>query len=361
VQSAPFAFDVAADQITYNSCSGSQVQNKQGYFTFRIGAYRNTGLKLKQEFYDHINKNFKPAYPSDKITLNQYKQILQKSPANAGAIVYFGLRSVNKPRSLFSPYAPTPSEGTDYAPLASELSDDRFMDALVTGTPVAVNYFPKAPEQNQKVFEAQLNYNKDEAFSRAVSEEFRNNILLALTYKSGTGEADHLPRRPAGAPENQAYGRGYRLAFGLPATTARGNNPLNVVNAVQEVSLMDNKPTTGQWNCNRKYTIVRPSDAAVSCPEDNFQYTADQRQEYAILRRHLPAQDWRISVQYGCLVPKTVDCYGSEMLNGALVQVEYDIRNECFDKTKQITEYDNPARLPVKSCAQFVSVCLRTN
>lgn len=103
---APFAYDIAADTISYNSCvnyvadSGSAsnpvpsltVGVNEGFVTTNGNGAVKGGLKLRTAFLQYVGRYFKPEAPSSTITPEQVQRILQNSTANKGAYMQFSIR-----------------------------------------------------------------------------------------------------------------------------------------------------------------------------------------------------------------------------------------------------------------------------
>lgn len=102
---APFAYDIAADTISYNSCvnyvadgaspsafPGLIIGVDEGFVTSNIEPAVKGGLKLRTAFLQHVGKYIKPQAPSTTVTPDQVKYVLQKSTANAGAYLQYSIR-----------------------------------------------------------------------------------------------------------------------------------------------------------------------------------------------------------------------------------------------------------------------------
>ncbi len=105
-KSAPFAYDIAADTISYNSCPNYQKEalGSDGIPGFSIGVNEGFvdttsngalkgGLKLRTEFLLYIGKNFKPEYPALTISPAQIQRVLLQSDVNKNAYLQFGIRA----------------------------------------------------------------------------------------------------------------------------------------------------------------------------------------------------------------------------------------------------------------------------
>ncbi|AZZ38097.1 hypothetical protein CIK05_15245 [Bdellovibrio sp. qaytius] len=103
---APFAYDIAADTISYNSCvnyvadSGSTnnpipglvIGVNEGFVTNNGNGAVKGGLKLRTAFLQHIGHYIKPQAPSSTVTPEQVQKVLQQSTANMGAYMQFSIR-----------------------------------------------------------------------------------------------------------------------------------------------------------------------------------------------------------------------------------------------------------------------------
>jgi len=98
---APFAYDVAIDTISYNSCISESVKGsdihgiKMGASEGGTDAITNAvwaGLKLRTDFLQILGKSFKPDFPSTTITPGQIQRILSQSDYNKDAYIQFAVR-----------------------------------------------------------------------------------------------------------------------------------------------------------------------------------------------------------------------------------------------------------------------------
>ncbi len=102
---APFAYDIAADTISYNSCPNFAANGattapfpaltigvNEGFVTNNGNGAVKGGLKLRTAFLQHIGRYIKPQSPSTTVTPEQVKFVLQNSTANAGAYLQYSIR-----------------------------------------------------------------------------------------------------------------------------------------------------------------------------------------------------------------------------------------------------------------------------
>lgn len=93
VDSVPFAYDVAVDTISYNSCVGGDLNSSGKLHGIKLGANEGFvdttgtgavkgGLKLRSDFLLYLAKNVDPTFPNTSISPSQIQYILQNSPVN---------------------------------------------------------------------------------------------------------------------------------------------------------------------------------------------------------------------------------------------------------------------------------------
>lgn len=103
--SAPFAFDIAADTISYNGCvqlsqsttiptniPGLTIGASEGFVTNNANGAVKAGLKLKTDFLSYIGRNFSPQSPALTIPPSQVQRILNNSTKNANAFLQYSIR-----------------------------------------------------------------------------------------------------------------------------------------------------------------------------------------------------------------------------------------------------------------------------
>lgn len=378
---APFAFSATFDQITYNSCFGTGLRTNPAFFTLKAGAYDGGGVNMTSAFLNYSKQNLKPAYPATEVTVEQMKAYVGETVENAAPTLQMALRTRGAPQQIRNPTGSNPALNVDYINLMTDLTDDRIMEPIFRSLGAVVNYFPLAGTQSQRVMEAKVAYNSDEGMAYSLRNDLSNSGMLALTYTAPTGSAAFAARVPASATTTNsdgnavtdtsvAYGRGYTLMFAAdiapmtqllhPGQTVAPNskNPNNLLVGIQEVNLENPAgPSTGVWNCiqDRRYLIVKAEDQASLCPNDSVDRMGDAnyRRELEIIRRHLPASQWDVSVDRRCVVPKSGSCYKNAG-GTAEEPVEYDQTKPCYQGIQGLADQTIKNR-----CAQYVSICLR--
>ena len=363
VAAIPFGFETVMDQISYNSCATSGLNTQSNNFTFMFGAYDGGGVSLSSAFHTYMEGNFSPIYPNAALSAEQLKQYLIDSPANKQATPVVAVRTINSLRAIHTTNGSSVILGSNVIPVLGSLTNPLISDSFATKG-VTANYFPFSDEQ--RLIEGKMSFNSDEPLSRAVRDDLMNTGMLALTYLDDPTDASSVRAATTEQVLKKAYGRGYRMSF-ANAVSPRGsgsglasNNPNNILTDIVETDL-----STGgvvkTWTCNanRRYMVVKAGDQATQCPRDSISRMNDAayRLELAIVRRHLKAEAWDVSIDNRCVVPKSpVTCYSSETINGQASSVAYSRNEECFQSGK--ADYLGKT-IPVKRCAQFVTICNR--
>jgi hypothetical protein len=354
VSNIPFAFDAGFDTMTYVSCADSQVSASNAFFSLKAGAYSTGGIKLSDEFWNYADQNFSPIYPAASLSANQYKKYLADSPTNSGATPTMAVRVKN---SLTDVYTASGSVtlGTDVVPLLGNLTDALVMDTLVQKG-VTSSYFPFSAEA--KTLEGSMKFNSNEELADQFRNIFMSSGALTLSYMADESEIYKVRAADPGSyPVKSAYGKSYSLVFSaFPGGAA--TNPNHVLSQVIETDLSKASTTAKAWNCSRAYKIIRTQDAATYCPSQNFSDVIANdalRNEYAIVRRQLRADQWDINVTNRCVVPKAgVSCYKEESVGGNPV-VEYNLARECF----RTNSSGYAGSVPNSRCLHFATICTR--
>lgn len=350
-----FAYDTSVDQISYMSCAMADNGNFDGsaYFSFRVGAYRNAGLRITDSF--RASQGKKPA--------NRQSDLLAESPANTATNIQFALRQLANFQVLYTSTG-TAVRGQDYVNVLQGLGTLEMSDALVAMDPAARMRYLRNGNVYGSRLEGSLYFTKNPTLSNSIRTALRNDAMLAQTYThAGTGTAagtasDTLARSPKDVvvgstanPNTQVYGRGYYLGFAQPtigATASNANFPNVVLRSVSELNLASTSDRTGlsTWTCpdTMKFRIARPEDvkaARVVCA-----MAADPAilsSDLAIVRNQLRVEDWYVDMVNRCIVPKKAPatCYGTQATS-----VQYDITQPCTEGVGA-------------ACVSFASVCYR--
>lgn len=317
---APFAYDIAIDTISYNSCisetvKGSEIHGikmgaSEGYVDTGGSAAVRAGIKLRSDFLQYIGENFRPDYPESKIAPAQIQKILSLSDLNKDAFLNFGVRlnaNLLAVPDLILPGANGTSQtgkiGRDvkvferqlhsglvgYDLMKNVIFNDsgkvlaegtRVFNLSDTGDPVTLesrfSYNNTEDASYVKPTDTNIieNFGYREQYAEYVRSKFNSNTyLMAATFggnqdapEPDDGKTNHINRlkRPLKADgtmlsENKAFGRGYQLRFDSVNNPAEGWNKLkNRMTGVREINLDTGVETGGTaWSCEN-YLIVRP-------------------------------------------------------------------------------------------------------
>ncbi|MBX2988227.1 MAG: hypothetical protein KF802_10045 [Bdellovibrionaceae bacterium] len=354
----PFAFDAAFDQITYNSCSAVRAGGMTDFFTLKAGAHGSGGVSITAQFRDYLKsgKDLPLHAPGQEPSAEQIKNFLAVSGRNVEAQPQMALRAIADVQKI------VPASGSPVQSLLlSDLTDDRWMDPLVRFKEPTL-HFDLAPSMRRSL-EGKFTFNQSETQAEEFRGLFADNALM-LTFRERSDLGDqYAARAPDAASRSVAYGRSYALSFARP-----GQNPhSNLLSRIEEFDLRQPSAVLKTWNCadNRRYVVMHvPPNLSVEaqaaerqrlCPADPFGYMSDPNyaREMKIVRQHLKAEDWWVSVANRCAIPlKGGSCYPLEP-DTTEPQIEYDPGQPCYPGV------GGGANLPIKRCAQYVSVCTR--
>lgn len=309
IDSVPFAYDLAVDTISYNSCVGIGLTGN-GLHGIKIGANEGFvdtngsgavkgGLKLRSDFLQYLANNVTPNFPNTTIVPSQIQYILQNSSnnmssaANPQLFVQYAVRTasdLNVVRDLIQPTSTSAIQITrDGVYEYSSLTDDAVITAVTksvtfgTGGTVlseGPRIYNIGTSTSPKAFEASLNYSSsiDETFPAVATaddglgaaEEYSDSVrlkfnsttyVLAVTFgnSSTTASSDattgssfglNAPKRKTGSNSSRAYGRAFELGF-TTKNAARSSQRKNILNRVTEKNLEDGVQAAGvSWACD---------------------------------------------------------------------------------------------------------------
>lgn len=358
---APFAYDMVIDTISYNSCTGQDL-NSSGVHGIKMGVAEGfvdtnasgtvkAGIKLRTDFLTYIGKNVSPIYPSTVITPEQIKYILENSTANKNALLQFAIRrraDLIPAIDLINPSSAStvvpPRDGIiEQAPLSSDPVLTRLTKNVQFGTKgVILSEGPRVYNLHELSIptpvEASFNYsnfadetypvnltNSDgtaayepygfgEAYSDRVRQKFNSSgldkYIATVTYGDITSGASDLglsePRRSeeASNDKTKAYGRAY--AFRFEQISSKAGWRSNQLKQISETNLVDNTPVSGaSWSCEN-YVIMKSNQwnntkasepACVALSATDLQNTS-LLGKVKRLRRHYLEESWDIGLYY---------------------------------------------------------------
>lgn len=321
IKDAPFAYDVAIDTISYNSCISETVKNSpihglkmgasEGFTDPLTGAGR-AGIKLRTDFLQYIGKNFKPEYPNTTIQPSQIKNILSLSDYNKDAFIQMAIRRktdfiavpdlISIGGNNTKPYAQLPRDLTvmiqtlhlgllgynitkniQFTSAGSVLAEGpRVYNLSDTPDPVVIEatFNLNAIADESKLLPAPTtpptteNFGEAEAYAQRVRDSFTAKTnLLTVTFGGNQNRPDvitsgdttnhiDLLKRPRVANSlsfdtTKAFGRGFQLTFESP-NVAQPSWSKSQLTKITEINLDNGAPTGGtSWSCEN-FLIMKP-------------------------------------------------------------------------------------------------------
>jgi len=317
IKDAPFAYDVAIDTISYNSCisetvKGSEIHGlkigaSEGFTDPLTGAGR-TGIKLRTDFLQYIGNKFKAEYPNTTIQPSQIKNILSLSDYNKDAFIQFAIRQktnfvavpdlmVLTPTSVaqfprdMTVLAPilhsgllgyNISKNIQFTPTGSVLAEGpRVYNLSETVEPVVIeatfNLNATIDESAPPIVTvpaATENFGYAELYPQKVRDEFNlKKNLLTITFGGNQNMPNPMPpadttnhinllKRPRLANSvsmdtTKAFGRGFQLTFDSP-NPAQPSWLKSQLTKITEINLDNGAPTGGtSWSCEN-FLIMKP-------------------------------------------------------------------------------------------------------
>lgn len=315
ILNAPFAYDMAADTISYNSCvmapgtssseiHGLKIGSSEGFVDNLGTGTVKGGLKLRSDFLQYIGQKFTPDYPSTVVTPTQILRILSTSYSvqNANAYLNFAVRkkadytvipdqivatnttpavpgrdAIVFPQTLssgFLGYSITKgilynAGGTVLAegPRTYNLSDS--VDAIPIEGTFAFNQTVDDTYTTTASGIATEPYGRAELYSQQVRDAFNSNVRILTATFGGTNSTSGVAADEATATDTinkikRPYGSGSSTTFDQSKAFGRGYNlkfesplstttwPKNKLTQVNEINLDTGTPTGGtSWSCEQ--------------------------------------------------------------------------------------------------------------
>lgn len=302
IESVPFAYDVAIDTISYNSCVGSGLNESGKIHGIKVGANEGFvdstgsgavkgGVKLRSDFLQYLAKNVDPTFPNTSISTSQIQYILQNSKPNADLQIQFAVRSAADltvvPDVIDTSNAPAITLNRDGIYLGSTLSSEPLLSSITKNVQfgagrTVLSEGPRVYNMGSKSgplpLEASLGYSSaadasfppvaqaddgmgaGEQYSDLVRGRFNSfTYILAMTFGNQTlvSSFDTTPSMGLNSPKRKvetdlrkAYGKSYELAF----TSRNSSIPSwrkNLLTKVTEKNLEDGRLVGGaSWACD---------------------------------------------------------------------------------------------------------------
>ncbi len=367
VSSPVFPYEVGFDQMAYLSCSEQEDVNNDGtFFTFRVGAYNQLGLRINQTFRDRI----------EKVSDENIVTALQESQSSAGTRIQLAIRTMDNLQLMYvdNDNGANGLDGSDYNNFFPVLGDNYLTNMLWYMPPNDyLRFYAGAQVIDQARFEGRLDFMKSQLMENDLRTFFSSRGIITLTFAEQSkiqpigpgsflamqaeqlgGNAGDIPV-PQGKAQNfkssdvnnltkNVYGMAVQPRFKQPPGPGGGNAgpnmPPRVLSSITEV-IIDQRVTpqsTRPWLCpnEMQFMIVLPEHAT---------YTNDAMQtiircamrpdpinptpELMRIRQSLFAEDWYIDMGRKCIVPKpdhvsAGSCYGLNSQTRLTHLINYD-------------------------------------
>ena len=353
----PFAYDVAVDTISYNSCVGSDLNQSGKLHGIKIGANEGFvdtngsgavkgGLKLKSDFLLYIAKNVSPTYPNTTVVPLQIQYILQNSEVNQGLKIQYAVRTASDLKvapdviNVDSTTVITPARDGLYEgsllseePVVSSITNNVQFGSGGTVLSEGPRIYNLGMKSSPDAIEGSLGYTNSydssalpvpgaddgvgagEQYADLVRSKFNSfAYVLAVTFgnETTTSSSDltpsfglNSPKRKSETDLRRAYGRGYELGFSSK-NSALSSWRKNLLTRVTEKNLEDGSLVSGaSWSCSQvvimktnqlnNKKISEPSCAElISSDLDNASIATKVKN----LRRHYAEDLWAIGFMY---------------------------------------------------------------
>lgn len=354
----PFAYDIAMDTISYNSCVGVGLNSGGLLHGLKIGANEGfvesndsgavkAGIKLNSAFLQYIATNVDPTFPNTTVVPSQIQYILENSEKNKDLTLQYAVRAKSNLYVVQDVIDPNKTGG-NYVMSRDGLYENALLnqDPVLTALTKNVVFGPNKTisAEGPRIYnlgtgaspdpiEGSLGFsaNADETFSveagvddsTGAGEDYSDKVrekfnsgqqLLAVTFgnQSFTSSSDltssfglNSLKRPDETNLTRAYGKSYELTF-TTMSSAVSSQRRNLLSRVVEKNLDTGNPTSGaSWACEN-YVIMKTNQlnnkkaTEPACSEVQAADLADAtfgpalRAKVTRLRRHYPAANWAI-------------------------------------------------------------------
>lgn len=353
----PFAYDLALDTISYNSCVGSGLVNV-GIHGLKIGANEGfvdttdtgavkAGLKLRSDFLQYVAKNVEPAFPNLTVVPSQIQFLLENSTRNKELFIQFAVRDKGNLLTVLDVIDPSKTNGSpalnrdgfyeeqqlSLDPVLTSITKNVVFGAGKTVTAEGPRIYNLGTASSPNPIEASFAFSafQDETFEvtqglddgLGAGEEYSDrvrakfsstqNVLTSTfgnpstTSSSDTSDSSGLnsPQRASASVLNKAYGRSYELSFKSKSPSIPSQRR-NILNTVVEKDLETGSAAPGaSWGCEH-YVIMKTNELnnkkadQPACSEilavdlQNSTFGPLLKGKIARIRRHYSESEWAI-------------------------------------------------------------------
>ncbi len=394
---APIAYEVGLDSISYNSCVPN-VKGAPTYFTLKATAGGTRGgVRLSPDFLAAAGGSLRPILGNAQVLDVQYKELIENT--SAGLETQVALRSVTDFKASYTGTSPGGIWGSfDY------LADDSWMTPVVESGRRAgnafVGYSNRAPSNKSRL---DFRFNQDFPASDYWSSLLGTQSFRACTaqgcqgfgqFHIAVGFSEEGNRSVIRSPiayssaQTKAVGRGYQLQFGYPSDAPGAG--MRVLKGINEYNLASGTPvvegnSATQWRCTeipimssrQRGPAMAPQPAAAGCNPMSGTFAA---QYYSVMniekiREILPPSQWELGFQNTpagsrlCVVPTGMDCYPNEAFPNYQTDgsqrpfpyyVQYDPTQTCINEDNMATELTRTNAGAINAvCAHYITVCTK--
>ena len=385
VSSSTFPYEVGFDQVAYLSCSEQGNIQSDGYgafFTFRMGAYKNLGIRITDEYRNSI----------EKVTDETVISALQESLISSGTRLQFALRTLDNLQFMYVDGENNQEglEGSDFQSFFSQMGSGDLSRLLWSLEPEKYlrNYISGHRALEYR-FEGQVNFMASQSMERGLRSFFGNRGLITLTF-ANNGESQPLGpgsflemqqetdneaiNDPANDVRQNVFGMAVQPRFKQPNISWGGSPgpdmPPRVMASITEYIIDDRKEISDlrPWECSddMQFMIVLPAYASYQPLDDEGNPIGeriircamkpdpiDPDPQLKIIRQSLFSEDWYVDLELSCVVPKegfVVEgtCYGINSNTQQTHRINYDtFSEECGFQSEQ------------GLCPHYASICYR--
>lgn len=361
IDSVPFAYDVAVDTISYNSCVGGDLNSSGKLHGIKLGANEGFvdtsgtgavkgGLKLKSDFLLHLAKNVDATFPNTTISPSQIQYILQNSLINSDLKIQYAVRNSTNLKVVLDVIQPSAAEA--FAPMRDGiyeggiLSNDPVVTSITSkvkfggGVGSAATVLSEGPrvynmgsKSSPDPLEGALGYSSaydasfpalagtddgtgaGEQYSDNVRTQFNSlNYLLAVTFGSESllSSSDLTPsngfnslKRKTETDLKRAFGRGFELGFSSK-NSALSSWRKNLLTRVTEKNLEDGRLVAGaSWTCDNvvimktnEFNNKKPAEPACAELISSDLLNTNIATRVKNIRRHYSEDLWGVGLFY---------------------------------------------------------------
>ncbi len=358
LDSVPFAYDLALDTISYNSCVGIGLTSS-GIHGLKIGANEGfveqtdsgavkAGLKLRSDFLQYVAKNVDPAYPNTTVVPSQIQYLLENSTRNKDLLIQYAVRDKGNLRTVLDVINPAATNGVpelnrdgfyesqllSLDPVLTSITKNVVFGAGKTVTAEGPRIYNLGSAVSPDQIEASFSFSaaSDNTYpqtqgvddGQGAGEEYSDRVrskfnstqnILTVTFGNPTSTTSsdqtesngfNAPRRPNESVLSKAYGRSYELSFKSksPSISSQRRNILNTV-VERDLETGSAAPGGASWGCEH-YVIMRPNElnnkkvTEPACSEilavdlANPTFGPGLKTKVARIRRHYTESEWAI-------------------------------------------------------------------